>query len=53
MEVVCLFAVGQMGQKKLGHMGDARILTADLSSLLSGMVEEHSHTWSVYLECVF
>lgn len=48
------------GPKKLGHMGDARILTVGLSSLLSNVVEEQSgylrcciHIPLECLECVF
>lgn len=33
------FCCGTDGPKKLGHMGDARILTVELSSLPSNMVK--------------
>lgn len=60
MEVIGLFVVEQMGPKRLGHMGDAGNLTADLSSLGSDVVGQQSahlrsciHIPSECLECVF
>lgn len=54
------FCCGTDGPKKLGHMGDSRILTVELSILPSNMVEEQSgylccciHILLECLECVF
>lgn len=49
------FCCGTDGPKKLGHMGDARIVTVELSSLPSNMAKEQSGSLCcvhIPLECL-